>query len=129
MISRLLSWLFPSPAIKGDFHPHDMCSILGYYDRCQRAQGEDYTFERTNFIIGTRVGKVVQGEYIDVGPTANSRLHYDDSERTLVAVYPTNLVPEPTAEEVSIEALEALNTPDRQRLDELVDLFKITYNV
>jgi len=97
-----------------------MHSILNYQDRCSRAQGEDYTFERTNFIIGNRVGRVVQGEYVDVSEHANSRLHYDDNERQLVAVYPVDIVPEPSVEEVSVEAMEklvVLNTYSPEELE------------
>lgn len=122
MISRLLSWMFPSPALKGDFHPADLRGIMGYQERLQRAQGEDYTFERMNFTIGTRVGKVMQGVYVDVSEHANSRLHYDATERTLVAVYPIEVVPEPTVEEVSVEALEAVYTQDDRDLAVMVDV-------
>jgi hypothetical protein len=126
MISWILSRLFPIQTVS--FHPrNDMREILNYHDRMQRAAGEDYTFERTNFTIGQRIGKVVQGEYVDISEHAGSRLHYSADERQFVAVYPTPAPPdEPTPEEISVEALETLNTPDRQRIDELVDLLKIT---
>jgi len=121
MIRWILSALFP-PSPKS-FHPaDDMRSILGYHDRMQRAAGEDYTFERVNFTIGQRVGKVVEGQYVDVSEHANSRLHYSDDERQIVAIYPVNIAPEPTPEEVSVEALEAVYTQDDRELAALVSV-------
>jgi hypothetical protein len=128
MISRLLSWLFPHEPVKGNFHPHDLKDILAYQYRIERSLGCQPTHDK-GAVEGGRVRRIVEGEYVDISEHAGSRLHYSDDERQFVAVYPVNIAPEPTPEDVSPERLENLNTSDRQRIDELVDLFKITNDV
>lgn len=123
----MLSWLrdmfFQSNS--NSFKPEDMAVIMNYQDRLARARGEDYTIERQH-IVGARIGKVAEGEYIY--PYPKSSLHYTEAERPGLAFYQIPARTPAKPETVVVRYPEPANT-SRQRLDELCDLFNITWGM
>ena len=122
MISWLRDMFFPSSS--DSFKPEEMATIMNYQDRLARARGEDYTMER-QMIVGVKIMKVAEGEYIYPYPA--SSLHYTEAERPGLAFYQIPAKAPAKPETVVVKYPEPLNTPRCQRLDELCDLFNITW--
>lgn len=68
-------------------HPEDLRQILGYQYRIGRG-GED----PTGYVVGARVVRVVEGEYVRPGVDPASCLRYTLEEKPQYAIYP---VPRP----------------------------------
>lgn len=87
---RLWRFLFPS----NGFSKEEMRQILAYQDRINR-NGVD----PTGYVVGARVGKVVEGEYVRPGIDPDSCIRYSLAEKPQFAIYPVRPAQEPCVEE------------------------------